>query len=79
MNRLLLGLMLLVTATAASAAWKEILDNDAHTTYIDLSTIRNGRGVCAGDGISRLQNSTESRRNGATPVNDIPHRIRRGY
>ena len=40
MKRLLLGLMLLMTATAASAEWTLIGDNDRFIQYVDLATIR---------------------------------------
>ena len=40
MNRLLLGLMLLVTATAARAEWVLVDDGDQIITYVDRSTIR---------------------------------------
>ena len=40
MKRLLLGLMLLVTAGAASAAWTLVGPNDDITLYVDRATIR---------------------------------------
>ena len=40
MKRLLIGLMLLMTAGAASAEWTQIDDNDEFITYVDRATIR---------------------------------------
>ena len=40
MNRLLLGLMLLMTATAASAEWMRSGGNDRLIQYVDIATIR---------------------------------------
>ena len=40
MNRLLLGLMLLMTVTAASAEWTISGDNDRIIQYVDRATIR---------------------------------------
>ena len=40
MKRLLLGLMLLVTATAASAEWTAVGENEDITLYVDRATIR---------------------------------------
>ncbi len=40
MKRLLLGLMLLATATAASAEWTRVYDNDQLIHYVDRATIR---------------------------------------
>jgi hypothetical protein len=39
-KRLLMGLMLLVTATAASAEWTVGAANDVFTSYVDITTIR---------------------------------------
>jgi hypothetical protein len=39
-KRLLIGLMLLVTATAASAEWARVDDNDDFIQYVDRATIR---------------------------------------
>ena len=40
MKRLLMGLMLLMTATAASAGWTDVGDNDQTIQYVDRETIR---------------------------------------
>ena len=40
MKRLLMGLMLLMTATAASAEWILVGDNDEFIQYVDRTTIR---------------------------------------
>ena len=40
MKRLLLGLMLLMTATAASAEWTQFGDTDRFIHYVDFATIR---------------------------------------
>ena len=40
MKRLLLGLMLLVTAGAASAEWTRAGDTDDYIQYVDVATIR---------------------------------------
>ena len=40
MKRLLMGLMLLVTATAASAEWTIAGGNDSSIVYVDRATIR---------------------------------------
>ena len=40
MKRLLLGLMLLVTAGAASAEWTRLSETDNYIYYVDLATIR---------------------------------------
>ena len=40
MKQLLMGLMLLVTATAASAEWTVIDENEQVTVYVDRATIR---------------------------------------
>jgi hypothetical protein len=40
MKRLLLGLMLLMTAGAASAEWTRIGENDRFVQYVDRATIR---------------------------------------
>ena len=40
MKQLLLGLMLLVTATAASAEWTRVDDTDDYIQYVDRATIR---------------------------------------
>ena len=40
MNRLLLGLMLLLTATAVRAEWSPASDNDQFIQYVDTATIR---------------------------------------
>ena len=40
MKRLLLGLMLLATATAASAEWTRVDSNDELIAYVDRATIR---------------------------------------
>ena len=40
MNRLLLGLMFLLTATAAMAEWTAIAENDELIVYVDTATIR---------------------------------------
>ena len=40
MNRLLMGLMLLVTATAASAEWTRVGGSDNYILYVDRATIR---------------------------------------
>ncbi len=40
MKRLLLGLMLLVTATAASAEWTSVDETDKFYRYVDSATIR---------------------------------------
>ena len=40
MNRLLLGLMLLLTATAAMAEWTQVGESDDNFAYVDMSTIR---------------------------------------
>jgi hypothetical protein len=40
MKRLLMGLMLLVTATAASAEWTRVDSNDQLISYVDRATIR---------------------------------------
>ena len=40
MKRLLLGLMLLVTATAANAEWTQSGESDELIAYIDIATIR---------------------------------------
>ena len=43
MKRLLVGLMLLMTATAASAEWTAVDESDRHIQYVDRATIqRNG-------------------------------------
>ena len=40
MKRLMLGLMLLVTAGAASAEWTRVDDNNQYIQYVDRATIR---------------------------------------
>ena len=40
MKRLLMGLMLLVTAGAASAEWTDVGDNERLIQYVDRATIR---------------------------------------
>ena len=40
MKRLLLGLMLLVTSTAASAEWTQSGESDNYILYVDRATIR---------------------------------------
>lgn len=40
MKRLLLGLMLLLAATAASAEWTDVGDSDEFIQYVDRATIR---------------------------------------
>ena len=40
MKRLLLGLMLLVTAGAATAEWTSVGEDDALIVYVDIGTIR---------------------------------------
>ena len=40
MKQLLMGLMLLVTATAASAEWTEVFETDIFVAYADRATIR---------------------------------------
>ena len=40
MKRLLLGLMLLMTACAASAEWTRVDGNDHYSQYVDRATIR---------------------------------------
>ena len=40
MKRLLMGLMLLVTATATSAGWTQVGEGDAFVQYVDRATIR---------------------------------------
>ena len=40
MKRLLIGLMLLMTATAASAEWTRVGDTDEHIQFVDRATIR---------------------------------------
>ena len=40
MKRLLMGLMLLVTATAASAEWTNVGGSDNYILYVDRATIR---------------------------------------
>ena len=40
MKRLLMGLMLVMTATAASAEWTRVGDADEFIQYVDVATIR---------------------------------------
>ena len=40
MNRLLLGLMLLMTATAASAEWNLVDESESFVQYVDIATLR---------------------------------------
>ena len=40
MKRLLLGLMLAMTAGAASAEWTRAGDSESHILYVDIATIR---------------------------------------
>ena len=46
MKRLLMGLLLVVTAGAASAEWTHVDDNDEFVQYVDKGSIRrNGNSV----------------------------------
>ena len=40
MKRLLMGLMLVMTATAASAEWTRVGETDEFVKYVDIATIR---------------------------------------